>query len=81
MLFWWVGRVALFFCFCFFLVFGVYLLIASYTLKDPFHFIMTFFASSLIILISAAILAGVVIRTIKALWDKGDEKERDEEGA
>jgi hypothetical protein len=81
MLFWWLGRVALFLCFCFFLLFGVYLLIASYSLKDPFHFIMTFFASSLMILISAAILTGVVIRTIRAVRNKGDEKRSDEEGA
>ena len=50
----------------FFLVFGVDLLIASYGLNDPFSFVMTFFASNLIILISATLLLGFVLRMIGA---------------
>ncbi len=49
----------------FFMVFGVDLLTASYRLKDPFSFIMTFFAASLIILISIALAAGFVIKIIR----------------
>lgn len=49
---------------CFFLGFGVHLLVAAYHLNDPFYFVMTFFSSNLIILISAALLVGFVIRMI-----------------
>lgn len=51
---------------CFFLAFGIHLLIAAYSLKDPFNFVMTFFASNLIILISAALLIGFVIRIFRS---------------
>jgi nitrogen fixation/metabolism regulation signal transduction histidine kinase len=57
---------------CFFLLFGVHLLIAAYNLDNPFYFIMTFFASNLIILISAALVIGFVIRLFKA-GEKGAE--------
>jgi len=36
----------------FFLAFGIQALIASYSMKNPYEFIMHFFSSSLIILIS-----------------------------
>ncbi len=51
---------------CFFLAFGTYLLIAAYHLKDPFNFIMTFFASNLIILISASLVIGFFIRLFRS---------------
>ncbi|MBC2710723.1 MAG: hypothetical protein HGJ94_06900 [Desulfosarcina sp.] len=47
---------------CFFVCFGVSLLAASYRLGDPFSFIMTFFAASLMILISAVMVLGFVVR-------------------
>ena len=50
----------------FFLVFGIILLISSYRLNDPFSFVLTFFASNLIILISAVILLGLVYRSVVA---------------
>ena len=46
----------------FFLLFGVDLLIAAYRLENPFTFVMTFFASNLMILISAALALGFAIR-------------------
>jgi hypothetical protein len=49
---------------CFFLAFGIILLISAYQLKDPFWFIMTFFASNLIILISAALLVGFIVQMV-----------------
>jgi hypothetical protein len=48
----------------FFMLFGVHLLLASYGLPDPFSFVMTFFASNLIILISAVGVVGSVIRIV-----------------
>jgi hypothetical protein len=42
----------------------VHLLIAAYQIKNPFSFILTFFASNFIILISGALLAGFIYRII-----------------
>lgn len=47
-----------------FLLFGVNVLFSAYQVKDPFSFVMTFFASNLIILISAALAVGFALR----LW-------------
>jgi hypothetical protein len=58
----WIRQIALILVGCFFLAFGIHLLISAYRLENPFWFIMTFFASNLIILISAALLVGFVIR-------------------
>jgi hypothetical protein len=57
-----LGRVALGSVEVFFLLFGIYLLILSYRLTDPLSFIMTFFASNLMILISGALLLGLVLK-------------------
>jgi TRAP-type C4-dicarboxylate transport system permease small subunit len=57
---------------CFFLLFGVHLLISAYELNNPFWFVMTFFASNLIILISVALVIGFVIRLIKPLEKRED---------
>ncbi len=47
-----------------FSLFGVYVLIFAYSLNDPFSFVLSFFAASLIILISLALFAGFVTRII-----------------
>ncbi len=54
----------------FFILFGVHLLWASYGLSDPFSFIMTFFASNLIILISGVGVLGFVIRMVNLCRNK-----------
>ena len=59
---WWIGHVVLTAGACFFVFFGISLLMAAYQLKDPFSFIMTFFAASLIILISAVMVVGFILR-------------------
>jgi hypothetical protein len=64
-LLWWAGQIILFFLSLFFLAFGVHVLILAYHLKDPFQFILTFFASNFIILISGAIAIGQVFRIKK----------------
>ena len=64
-LFWWIRQVALTLVSCFFIVFGIQLLIAAYRLKDPFYFVMTFFSSNLIILISTTLLIGFVYRMVR----------------
>lgn len=64
--FWWIRQVILVLVGCFFLIFGVHVLIAAYGLEDPFSFIMTFFASNLIILISATLVIGFIIRMVRS---------------
>jgi len=62
--FWWIRQIVLLLAGCFFLFFGIQLLIGAYRLKDPSWFIMLFFSSNLIILISATILVGIIFRMI-----------------
>jgi len=73
--FWWIRQVFLVLAGCFFLAFGIHVLIMAYQLKDPFNFIMTFFASNLIILISATLVLGFIIRMVKAYKNSGKEEE------
>jgi hypothetical protein len=51
----------------FFLFVGISLCIASYNLNHPHQFILTFFASNLIILISVVVIVAVIIRIIGRL--------------
>ena len=60
-----LGWIALGIVEVFFLLFGIYLLVLSYHLTDPLSFIMTFFASNLVILISAVLLLGLVFKVRK----------------
>ncbi len=76
---WWIRQVILVLMGCFFIFFGIDLLIAAYKLEDPFSFIMTFFASNLMILISATLVLGFIIRMVnmyKKIRDaeNGDDK-------
>ena len=61
---WWIYQIILAMAACFFLVFGIQMLIASYSLNDPFTFIMTFFSSSLVILISGTLLFTFIYKMI-----------------
>jgi len=63
--FWWLRQALLILAGCFFLTFGIHILIAAYQLKDPYSFIMAFFASNLIILISATLVLGFVLRMVR----------------
>jgi hypothetical protein len=69
---WWIRQVVFTLVGCFFLLFGIHLLILAYHLDNPFWFIMTFFASNLIILISAALLLGFIIQMMTS-HEKNDE--------
>ena len=75
-IFWLIRQVVLILIGAFFLYYGVQMLISSYDLKDPFIFIMTFFASNFIILISATLVFGFTYRIIMAFRQskKNDEK-------
>jgi hypothetical protein len=61
---WWIKQLALVVLGGFYLFFGIQLLISAYQLNNPFSFILTFFASNFIILISGALLVGFVYRII-----------------
>jgi len=63
-LFWWLRQIVLISIGAFFLYFGIRLLISAYEFNDPFTFLMTFFASNFIILISGTLIIGFVYRMI-----------------
>ena len=50
-----------------FTLFGVYLLVVAYESRDPFSFIISFFASNLVILISLVLTLGFVLRLVRHL--------------
>ena len=64
-LFWWIRQIVLISISVFFVYFGIRLLISSYELNDPFTFLMTFFASNFIILISGTLIIGFAYRMIR----------------
>jgi hypothetical protein len=66
-LWWWLGQLLLTAVACFFVCFGVLLLVGAYGLKDPYSFIMTFFGASLMILISLVMAMGFVMRMRRVL--------------
>jgi hypothetical protein len=61
----------------FFMAVGIDLLVSAYQLNDPFTFLMLLFASNLMILISAALCLGFVLRLKRSLSDTPSEKEQD----
>jgi len=66
-LLWWSACGASAIVSIFFLFVGISLCIASYNLKHPHQFILTFFASNLIILISVVVIVAVIIRVVGRL--------------
>jgi uncharacterized membrane protein YidH (DUF202 family) len=62
---WWIFQILMMLTSLFFLVFGVDLMRAAYTLENPYHFIMTFFSASFIILISLALAISFLIKIIR----------------
>lgn len=62
---WWICQILLVLVSIFFFLFGLDLLISSYRLTDPFTFIMTFFAASFVLLISAALCITFMIKMIR----------------
>ena len=75
-LFWWIRHIVLILIGAFFLYWGIQLLIGAYDLKDPFVFIMTFFAANFIILISGTLIFGFAYRMVMALrQSKNTDKE------
>lgn len=71
---WWAAQVILALIAIFFILFGVNLLYMAYQITDPFSFVMTFFASNLIILISGTLLLAFILRIVTTI-KKSREKE------
>jgi hypothetical protein len=61
---WWVTQVLFTLIALFFVLFGINLLYMAYQIDDPFSFVLTFFASNLIILISATLLIGFILKMV-----------------
>lgn len=59
---WWLGQLLLTGVAGFFVWFGIAVMVGAYGLGDPFSFIMTFFAASLIILISLVMVTAFILR-------------------
>lgn len=68
---WWIRNAGLTLGGVFFLLFGIQLLVAAYHLNNPSYFILTFFSSNLIILISAVLILGFVLRMVKRIRKGG----------
>ena len=77
--YWWFGFFLLVLLAVAFLVFGIYILIISYRLQNPFIFLPTFFSSSLMILVCLSLIAGLIIKAYTRLkGNKGDALEKPE---
>jgi len=72
---WWTFRLIVITICLFFIFFGVNLLIGAYGLNVPHYFVLTFFASNLIILISGAIMVGFGIQILQRLRGRADKKD------
>lgn len=62
--FWWISKLFIGFVSLFFFIRGINVLICSYSLTNPLEFIMYFFSSSMLILIS---LVGIIYCFFKVL--------------
>jgi hypothetical protein len=60
--FWWGKNILIGICSLFFLIFGIETLIGAFNLKNPLEFIMYFFSSSLMVLVS---LVGIIYPTFQ----------------
>lgn len=71
--YWWFGFCLLLMLAVAFLIFGIYILIISYSLENPLIFLPTFFSSSLMILVCLSLIAGLTIKAYTRLKkNKGD---------
>ncbi len=63
-MFWWLRSILVSIIAAFFLIWGAQEMIRAYALSHPGEFLASFFSSSFIILISAALLFGFVCRMV-----------------
>ena len=65
--YWWLCFIILAMLLVAFLMFGIYLLIISFNLKDPMIVVTLFFSSCLMILVSLSLMAGLITRGMAKL--------------
>jgi len=65
--YWWLCFILLAMLLVAFLIFGIYLLIISFNLKDPMIVVTLFFSSCLMILVSLSLMAGLITRGMAKL--------------
>jgi TRAP-type C4-dicarboxylate transport system permease small subunit len=70
----WIQQIVLVLAACFFLLFGIQNLISSYQFNNPSMFIILFFSSSFIILISATLLFIFIYKMIVPRKEKPDNE-------
>lgn len=74
-MYWWTKHLLIGVFSVFFLMFGIDLLISTYRLNNPHEFIMGFFASNLIIMISAVGVLYPAIRIFARLRTKNVDED------
>ncbi len=62
---WWIFQILGMLVSAFFFLFGIDLMTGAYSLKDPFSFIMTFFAASFVLLISLTLAVSFIIKMVR----------------
>ncbi len=62
---WWFIQVIMILASIFFIIFGINLLISAYSINNPFTFIMIFFSSSFMILISLTLFICFIIKLVR----------------
>jgi di/tricarboxylate transporter len=72
-LLWWGKQIVIGGVAVFFLVTGINVLVASYTLTNPLEFIMYFFSSSMLILVSIVFLIYPAVRIYGRLREESPE--------
>ncbi len=76
---WWIWQTILVLLTVFFFILGIQVFIYAYQLKNPYDFILTFFASNLMILISGVLFIGLVYRMMgvyRLVYQKKGEKKK-----
>ena len=76
---WWLVQIIYTLVSGFFLFFGIDMLAGSYSLNDPFSFMMTFFAASFVILISLALFLSFPIKMIRVFRQINHETDNKEQ--
>jgi hypothetical protein len=75
---WWFSRLGIMAVSLFFLLFGILLLIGSYSLTIPHYFVLTFYAANFIILISGVILLGYSLQVVQRIRKKRPDEKQEE---
>ncbi|MCK9229297.1 MAG: hypothetical protein M0Q23_06180 [Syntrophales bacterium] len=75
---WWTKQIAVAVISVLFLIKGIHVLVGAYQLDNPFEFIMYFFSSCLLILVSASILLYPAFRIYGRI--RGEKQEQGHAG-